>query len=309
MLLILLLSVLFYLSLAINDNKCAFSDGKKKHRQLRMLVTISSNYFDSFINWLVFYYDICGNDLSQLYIFCIDTKADMLLQKYGLKCSYSLQFGDSYKSLNRVWWTRMLLTQELLLKGFDVISSDVDAIWLKNPYTEIAKMPRADIIVTRGKYPEAVSQKYGAALCTGFMYVKTSKTTIELWTNLVNNKSPQFNPDDQRELNRFVAKGKIKFSREPLDYYNSTTTDVGHMRLPAGDLYVALLPQNMFRRECEGVNRREILTSIVVHCGTDKQGASKQVTSSTYGLWKLKANWKSVGFHTFDQFMRDVRVL
>ena len=309
LLLIFCLSTFCYLSLGHNDQICALGGDRSKHRPLRMLITVSNNYFDSFLNWLVFYYDVCGNDLSMMYFLCIDTQTEILMQKYSLKCSYSLQFGDSFRSMNRIWWTRMLITLKLLRKGFDVISSDIDAIWLKNPFTEINKLPKADVIVTRGKYPEVISEKYGASLCMGFIYIKTSDLTIDLWHKLVNSKSPHFNPDDQRELNRYLSKGDIKFPLETLDYINSTTTDIGRMSLPRGELYVAVLPQNLYRRECDGVNTMDVLSSIIVHCNSDKKGASKQLASSAFGIWKLKTNWKDVKFRTFDQFIKNVRVL
>lgn len=309
LLLTLFLSAFYYLSLAHNDQICALGGDKSRHRPVKMLIAVSNDYFDSFLNWLLFYHDVCGNDLSMMYFLCIDTKTEILMRKYSLKCSYSLQYGDSFRSMNRIWWTRMLVTKKLLQKGFDVISTDVDAIWLKNPFIEIAKLPRADVIVTRGKYPEAISQKFGAALCMGFIYIKTSELTIDLWNNLVNSKSPHFNPDDQRELNKYLAKGDIKFPIETLDYINSTTTDIGRITLPRGDLYVAVLPQNSYRRECEGLNILDVLSSVIVHCSSDKIGASKQIASSAIGIWKLKTNWKDVKFRTFDQFIKDVRVL
>ena len=63
------------------------------------------------------------------------------------------------------------MLQQLLTKGYDVIVSDVDVVWMKNPFSSLASGESSFQLTVDSDMAEDGSQKP----CTGVMVVKASE--------------------------------------------------------------------------------------------------------------------------------------
>lgn len=96
------------------------------------------------------------------------------------------------------WRERLKFIFKLLNEGINVLHSDLDAIWLKNPLIFIEK--DYDIVASTGTYPRNIYKKIGYTLCMGWIYYKSSTIVKQLFENILN-KDIQVKFDDQMEFN------------------------------------------------------------------------------------------------------------
>lgn len=66
-----------------------------------------------------------------------------------------------------------------LHQGCTVLYSDIDNVWVKDPFHELARLPGKDLLATDDEAPNVTSHSY---LCTCFLYVQPSRATEDLMT-------------------------------------------------------------------------------------------------------------------------------
>jgi hypothetical protein len=109
-------------------------------RPLRVVVAITDGYLPVFVNWLLHFRNICPS-LSSLYIICLDSKVEKMLPTIGLACA-TVHHGTKEHS---VWTNTMIgrvkMPHHLLQEGYDVLFSDIDAYWIRNPFPTRKPLP------------------------------------------------------------------------------------------------------------------------------------------------------------------------
>lgn len=282
-------------------------------RPYKILISTSTSYFPSFLNWLIYYYHVCGDDRTVLHIICLDKEIESNLKYYGLTCSFVHYLPEIY-TFNRLWLVRAKVTKELLASGYDVLMSDSDALWLRNPFLDIEYYAAtSDIIGTRATFPNAVLSKIGATLCMGFIYIKSSSKVVTLWDTLINQMIRLRNPDDQKLLNEVMMKFKLRFPYK-LSYKRSYEVDHGYLMLEKEKIRVSMLPQNSYRRICSIKNRKQILANTtILHCLVRvKDQEKKRLTGEKYGMWLLNESAISIEYQrknygsSFDSFISSI---
>lgn len=103
------------------------------------------------------------------------------------------------------WRERLKFIFKLLNEGINVLHSDLDAIWLKNPLIFIEK--DYDIVASTGTFPQNIYEKIGCTLCMGWIYYKSSTIIKELFQDILD-KNTHDNFDDQIEFNHEIFNGK-----------------------------------------------------------------------------------------------------
>jgi hypothetical protein len=276
-------------------------------RRLKIIISISETYSEVFQNWLKFYdnatssfYESCQlSSKSTLYLLCLDTGTKSYLRSQGQSCSYTMEKSlHNYSSIfplksqfHNLWLARMDVLQSLLVQGYNVILSDSDALWLRNPFQDILlfRMSSVQIVASRGSHPVEVTKRLGVSLCMGFMYItSTHGTTLlfnEIYLKMLGIQGTHM-ADDQRELNLLLYKYGLR-------YMNRTTRDSFRYSIGTMDyreqhrIGIALLPQDQYRRTCKGVPRTVIKSSVVVHCYMPKNSVAKTKTLTELGLWRI----------------------
>ena len=275
-------------------------------RPLRFLMSSSQQYISVILNWLIYFRKIC-TDRSAVYFICLDKGTEDAMKKLGLWCSYS------YHARNRgqLWTMRARVTKQLLYQGYDVLMTDSDALWLKNPFMELQKYEKSDIIGSRASFPEHVSKRLGATLCMGFIYIKCTTAVKKLYEDLLLTMQKVPFPDDQRDINDLLLRKGLSYPTKPT-YLGSKQANTGVLLYAGTSVRVTLLPHEDFRRVCEGVSITDLRKAVIVHCLSEKTGTSKQGVFSRIGLWTLRDTWENISTSTkpssFDKFLDIVTV-
>lgn len=219
-----------------------------------ILVTVGLSYIHAFSNAMR-HLRRCGC-LSHVAVLCLDREVALRLGAHGMQCAVvpepllpaSSQQGAKPEkdALSNIWRVRLRLAQSILAHGRGCLMTDVDALWLQDPWpvllAEIGEADTgpgaADLVASRGSYPKDVSKRWGAALCMGFIWLRSThgarqlvSTALSLWDEF---------PDDQVAMNtallRFTARpgsvsrwsarptqASARKSRKPMLYTDSTT--------------------------------------------------------------------------------------
>lgn len=166
--------------------------GSPKLRIL-VLVDFTRDYFD---NWLLHFRAVCPSSDALLEILCLDKEMEQLVQTNNtLACSR--RFNDilqapsllpalpfihqnATRTRNTLWMIRFLLLTRIV-EDFqeNVLLSDIDAIWLDDPFPMLSEQAiRSDIVSSRGSFPRMLFDQWGSTLCMGFVYVASNPSTV-----------------------------------------------------------------------------------------------------------------------------------
>ena len=173
-----------------------------------------------------------------------------------------------------IWVRRMEVISGLLKAGVNVLHSDLDAIWLKDPRALFQDLPY-DIIASQGTYwPRPVHAQWGFVLCCGLIYYRSSNRVIDFTSRMMEDFARSAKPDDQVTLNMLLAEDGVEWT-VPEPTYTKSHNDVAftcsrRWITGKGKLYkVALLPHHEFQRVAM---REEFSQAYVVHPVSAKTG-------------------------------------
>jgi Nucleotide-diphospho-sugar transferase len=174
----------------------------------------------------------------------------------------------------------------LLKEGFDVIMSDVDAIWFRNPSPAIGAT--ADIAFQRiARFPNPIVRYWGFAACGGFIFFRATPGGVALAEDCLREERTVH--DDQLAFNLALLNSEITWSHpnvtaEPSSIHGNRDAEVAAFfeaaaRIPIEgqsslSRFVALaLPHHQFwRHDLVPFDPKEI---IVCHPNSPKSGAAK----------------------------------
>ncbi|RYH03681.1 hypothetical protein EON65_47245, partial [archaeon] len=136
-------------------------------RSHKILLFVDSAFAELFRNWLYYYTQVCAQHnivTQQLMVVCIDGDVSEKVQGLNVTChdeySKMVQQATQQAILNSlpsqdinvtlwrklvkkkpvvrhvIWMKRLEIVSVLLQRGEDVLLSDLDAIWLQNPYAD-----------------------------------------------------------------------------------------------------------------------------------------------------------------------------
>lgn len=266
-------------------------DGKSLgNREYRIVATSTNAYFAIFLNWLYHYFRHCPNT-NYIFFVCLDRHIEARLRQYGFKCNF-VHYIPVNGAHQRIWLIRGLVVKKLLMSGYDVFLADSDAVWLRNPFFELARFNRSDIIASRASYPEEIYERIGATVCMGFVYFQSNPGMVSLWTSVNDEMMKQRQPDDQRVFNHAIMKMGLYFSRK-LNYWKNYVHDSGSFQSREFHYNITLLAHHQFRRHCDVKDQGPVRQAIVAHCSTSaKELSMKQLAEVNFGLWKIRQRWE-----------------
>jgi len=216
----------------------------------KIIVFANYNYLSILENWLAAMKKI---SVENYLIISLDEELHLHLQKLNID---SL-FHPCELNLGKLWIHRINVILELMEKGYDILHSDADAIWLKDPLPYLNTLSQ-DMIFSQGTiWPPDVQEKWGFVLCCGFFLLRSNPQTISFVKELA--KRVREDKDDQVSCNRLLLKEPVIW-KEPSDIYTidfrGTQFTCSHqVRLgKSKNLNLALLPHIAFQRVFEETN-------------------------------------------------------
>lgn len=182
-------------------NPCEIRNADGSIRKSKVLILVDSAYFNLFENWMVYYNEICRGKLRNLEVACVDQDVLAKIQRlnYSVQCSTSFRdvrleaqpslpfastttsrsLQQSGKGVAIIWIKRVQIIMQLIEQGYDVILSDTDALWRKNPLPVFSSYGSgSQIVSSRGWFPDFLSKRWGTTLCMGLIYFRSTSATL-----------------------------------------------------------------------------------------------------------------------------------
>lgn len=243
---------------------------------------VTESYLNIALNWLRAVEQTGYSDEIRFYTF------GDLSRKFPRGTAIPLK-GD-FSSLEKIWIMRTRVFQELISSNTPFIHSDVDAIWLQNPLSELSKI-KSPLIFSQGTFhPEAIYIRFNYVFCCGFFAVTDTGDfhVREIFSSLPE-ACIEIGDDDQNALNQLLYEKIIDLS----DSYDASIeianrsffTSERHLefclkstRLP----FLTLLTHNKFPRIYSEEMRSQ---SVVAHPLTSKIAQEKEIELRKLGLW------------------------
>jgi len=116
--------------------------------------------------------------------------------------------------LRLIWKIRVIVINSILEEGYDIIHSDVDAVWLKNPIPEyVNKYSELDLIASEGfRFPIKAVNEWGFCLCFGFFLIRSNERTKRLFKAIV--RSVSLTDNDQISMNEVLIRRNMTWQFE-----------------------------------------------------------------------------------------------
>jgi len=212
-------------------------------KNIKIVVFANYNYLPVLTNWLVAMNTI---NVENIMIVSLDKE----LHNYLKEQHVTSLLRPCELDLGKLWIHRVKVLLELMEKGYDIIHSDADAVWLKDPIAYLNSI-KYDMIFSQGTYwPKDVHEKWGFVLCCGFFYIKNNINTLtfikELYERVTEDK------DDQVSCNRLLMESNVKWNIENkyiLKYNNVEFICSEQLMTGISDnLTLAVLPHSKFQR-------------------------------------------------------------
>ncbi len=195
------------------------------------------------------------------------------------------------EGVHGIWAIRAQVLHAMVAGGLNVIHSDVDAVWIKNPMGLLEKID-ADIVASQGTvHPPECHAAWGHVLCYGFMLFRASAATVELLGEAAEVASREERFDDQRLLNHQLLARGIKWAvRSPyrLPFRDTLLTCsrepiFGECSVRSGSIRVAIIPHANIQRLPNSIeDPRSIYVS---HPLSPKDASKKFGVLSDNGAW------------------------
>jgi len=179
-----------------------------------IVVPFSARYGDLFQFWKQ---QVDRHAEGTIAVLAMDAAAGEIAQQCGASNIIDLSpyFGfdaegcvEDY-SKRHLWVLRVLVLNELVSRGQNVISLDLDAVLVGNLEPMLQAMPNVDIVAQRDySIPVDVARKLGFILCCGFMRIRSNPATIRFMQSYATQVIVEM--DDQTSLNHVLLEAGVR---------------------------------------------------------------------------------------------------
>lgn len=153
-------------------------------------------YKEIAINW-VKYIDKLG--IKNYVIVALDTEVFGYLSEREI--NVIMCEGNISKKSGTGWKWRMDRIRELVDSSINVIHSDLDAVWLKNPLGILDNFDIVASSVVHG-FPTETSNRWGFTICMGWIFYRATKNVSSLLCKIFDGTKDY---DDQTEFNNYLS--------------------------------------------------------------------------------------------------------
>lgn len=209
-----------------------------------------------------------GFSLRSLYLLCLDKYTVSVLNGMeGVRCVEVHGVGINGK-MRHIWQLRTNVLACLVREGGrDVLLSDNDALWVKDPFLDLRTVG-GDVLVQRGIMPVAFGDPlYGVTICMGFALFRAGGEGMSTFLDEILRAMKKVG-DDQIAVNEAASRLRMQwiYSEGGSDMRNHESTRVGFGVLAdlPGNFTVSFLPHSKYTRNCQATPISS--ETIVAHC-------------------------------------------
>jgi Nucleotide-diphospho-sugar transferase len=243
----------------------------------------NSQYLRVLENWLV---AIDRLGIPNLIVVALDQMTQRFLEERNV----GTVLFPGVQNAAALWKKRIEVLMELNGAGIDVIHSDIDAVWLRDPVAEFFCDKKYDVIASQGTiWPEDVHRHWGFVLCCGLVCFRATSSSRSLldavrWEIATTD-------DDQIALNRVMLADAIQWEIEApyhLPHNDKSVLCSEKCIVGRGEtINVSVLPHHLFQRL-----RVPSAEAFIVHPPAPKRAAPKKEALDAAGGWFLNPSDK-----------------
>lgn len=242
-----------------------------------VMQVVSEQYIDLELNFIRLMELNSNFTRDHMYLMCLDDKSIEQLKSHGVRCVPANNIP--FHSTKDIWRMRIRALSCIMKIGHNVIISDIDALWLKDPmeYFNMPHVIQSRVSAQRALYPAKITNRWhskqgnkmGIGFCMGFVFFRSGPGMDTLQEAM--EKFVLESGDDQIALDAAIDSLGVVFDKESdMRYIGSREIGKGTVN----DLYtdrtfdIAFLPHNKFTRNC---NKTPISNeTIIAHCNSPK---------------------------------------
>ena len=215
-------------------------------------------------------------------VLCLDTESDEYLKSHGCHSRVLDEFNDDWISGCKHTMRRTLIFKKLLEEGFDIIHSDTDALWLKDPVSDLIESNDQDVIVSTVRhdnaFPPEVREAFGFTCCMGWIFFRSNNKTISYLDRFLNTR--EIKGSDQKNFNEFLLSNNPNIKThelgDALSIYNTADENYNYKELSLLALSKPLVKRGPIEDE-----------TYVWHPNTRKEAEHKKQSFIDRGTWKI----------------------
>lgn len=173
---------------------------------MKIVGSLSSSYLPLWEIWRQGF--VPGGDALEMLAW--DTVAAKKLQESDI--SFSLEpITDQAKNRSQIWKGRFAFIQQRLATWGEVVHTDLDAFWLRDPLAVLPSID-ADLVITKDRgIPKSNVIRWGFSLCCGFFSARSGRGTTRLFLRW--QEALDALKDDQRALNALLLRQQVAWHR------------------------------------------------------------------------------------------------
>ena len=187
------------------------------HENIVMVTWANNHYYDFVKNWVKHIRDCGMNNFlvgamdNELLVRLIDDKVPTFAMQSGLTTA---DFGWGSKNFHQMGRKKIELIHLFTKMGFDILVSDVDTAWMKNPIPFIRKFPEVDVLTSSDSLSDFAETEWSLERTTtgmaniGIMLLRKSAGALaKEWVHVLEKDE---NIWDQNAFNDLMRKGRGK---------------------------------------------------------------------------------------------------
>lgn len=188
-------------------------------------------------------------DIENYLVYALDEETYIFLREHEINTELKDDIWSPTEE-NPGWIDRFEFVYSLLKSGEDILQSDIDAIWLKNPLEFITES--CDIVGSIGdKLSKDIARRIGVMpICMGWTYFKSNENVLNLYNTVIQRwYSKTLINDKGLTLTRFCDQRALNI----VLFENIKKKDIDHCEngikcCESKGVRVRLLPETIIRR-------------------------------------------------------------
>jgi hypothetical protein len=246
---------------------------------LKIISFCNYPYREIALNWVKHLEEL---SIDNYEVLCLDAESYGYLKAHDCHSRMLDEFDDDWISGCKHTMRRTLIFKKLLEEGFDIIHSDTDALWLKNPIPDLIEANYQDIIVSTVRhgyaFPPEVREALGFTCCMGWIFFRSNQNTINYLDRFLSTR--EIKGSDQKNFNQFLLHNNPNVKShnlgDDLSIYNTVDENYNYKELSLLALSKPL------------VKRGPIEASTYVwHPNTKKEAEHKRESFVNAGKWRI----------------------
>ena len=246
---------------------------------LKIISFCNYPYREIALNWVKYLEEL---SIDNYEVLCLDDESDKYLKSQGCHSRVLDEFKDDWISGCKHTMRRTLIFKKYLEEGYDIIHSDTDALWLKDPIPDLIEGNDQDIIVSTVRhsyaFPPQVREEFGFTCCMGWVFFRSNQNTVGYLDRFLSTR--EIKGSDQKNFNQFLLHNnpdvKPHDLGDELFIYNTADENYNYKELSLLALGKSLVKRGPIEE-----------STYVWHPNTKKEAECKRESFIKTGKWKI----------------------